>query len=286
MTLLGFVITSLIVFAGMYLWYWYVHRDGVFNAAAGDAHTGGETFNERRRLINPRPRPEPARIPVTPQTMLAETGMIGEPDDDPEGAPLLPAIRRESENGVLNAHQDPALNTTTDEVERLSAGQDVSMPTGAAGALDTGATGTFANDTGNTNAARMDAADNAPLMHDDGPTAEELAVRIDLGPNAVNGVPGDVDTYNAVQNPRLMASAPRQDDFLTEAGTIGDITAAYNDQGQGPQANAQNTAAPAGIFPPPDQEFAPQPGAKYEQLSNQLPVADDTVMFKEPKDQQ
>lgn len=36
-----------------------------------------------------------------------------------------------------------------------------------------------------------------------------------------------------------------------------------------------------GIFPPPDVEFATMPTAHFQNLDNQLPVPDDTVMFKE-----
>jgi len=42
-----------------------------------------------------------------------------------------------------------------------------------------------------------------------------------------------------------------------------------------------NTGRMEGVFPPPDVEFATLPTAHFENLSNQLPVADDTVMFKE-----
>ncbi|HEU4964126.1 MAG TPA: hypothetical protein VFV52_09795 [Bacilli bacterium] len=280
MTILGFVITILIVGVVMYAWYAWVHRDDANYATADE---GGEATTSRRHA-NPRPRP-------TPQpALLAETGTIGELDDDPEGAPLLPAIRREAAaQNRQDTVDDPMLNTTSDEVERLAAGQDISVP----------------------------------------PETTQ----------AVNGVPGDVDNYRAIQSPHLLLTDPHDDNFMEETGTIGDITAAYNDTGAAdinqaaqasvnqaaqasvgaagqqtvapqtatPQASAaaqppvtQAHLQPAGLFPPASAAQLPQsqpttaqPGsqmttlssAQYANLANQLPLVDDTVSYEEPEEE-
>jgi hypothetical protein len=72
MTAIGFLIAAIVLFVGFYAWYWYVNRDGVYNAAAGDEDT---TY--RMRGID--------RLRTTRSSLTAETGIIGE-REEPEAA--------------------------------------------------------------------------------------------------------------------------------------------------------------------------------------------------------
>jgi hypothetical protein len=73
LTFLGFVLTSVVLFAVFYGWYWYVHRDGVYNAAKGDRLA--------RMRGTDRLRPTSSR-----NFAMAEFGMIGEEEDAKPGA--------------------------------------------------------------------------------------------------------------------------------------------------------------------------------------------------------
>jgi hypothetical protein len=75
MTITGFFIAALIVFALFALWYYFVNRTGTYNAADG---------SDDRAIANMRGngRPRPTASPG----FLSETGEIGRPDDNQRAA--------------------------------------------------------------------------------------------------------------------------------------------------------------------------------------------------------